>query len=90
LARILLEGQEAIAHAVKSEKALLNTRDEKMKQLLLAYSVDKKNTLQKGSAQVTIQVLGNLARILLKGQEAIAHTVESEKALLNVEGKKMI
>jgi hypothetical protein len=61
-----------------------------MKQSLLVYSVDKKNTLQKSSAQVTIQVLGNSARILLKGQEAIARTVESKKALLNMEGKKMI
>jgi hypothetical protein len=89
-ARILLEGREAIARTVESEKALLKAGDEKMKQSLLAYGVDEKNTLQQSSAQVTIQVLGNSARILLEGREAIARTVESEKALLNVEDKTMI
>ena len=83
-ARILLEGREAIAHAAESEKALLNAGDEKI------YSLDQKNPLQQSSAQLTIQVLGNSARILLEGREAIARAVESEKAILNAGGEKMI
>jgi hypothetical protein len=53
-----------------------------------AYSVDEKNLLQQSSAQLTIKVLGDSARILLEGREAIARAVESEKALLRAGDKR--
>jgi hypothetical protein len=68
----------------------LKQTEHAVEQLLLAYSANEKNPTQQSSTQLTIQVLCNSARTLLKGVETIKRTVESEKALLNVRDEKMI
>jgi hypothetical protein len=74
--RLSLEDPKQTEHAVEQSP--------------LAYSADEKNPIQQSSTQLTIQVLHNSARTLLKGAQAIKRAVESEKALLNVEDEKMI
>jgi len=54
------------------------------------YNIDEKNLTQQSSTQLTIQVLCDSARTLLKGAETIKRAVKSEKALLNIRDKKMI